>query len=188
MKYILVVIALICLSWNLNAQDLIMSNDNILTTDWRRLYGTRDKDGTWMANQRFIKRNDSFFIEIKAYERFGEQVISKEGDNMQFHFQMHKGTITAKCTKSTTTWHKYNAISSKESSFTFLEYHLLPRQVDSIIQNKVRNINISAKHPIAAEIENEWNYDLRSAAAAIISGRDIRDNKIKIKYSSKPSQ
>jgi len=30
-------------------------------------------------------------------------------------------------------------------------------------------------------MENEWNYDFRSAAAAIISGRDINDRKIKIR-------
>lgn len=165
-----------------DAQDLIQSPDNVLTTNWRRLYDIKDGNGKWVANQRFIKRNDSFFVEIKAYERYGKDLIIAKGDSLKIHFIMHKGTITASCINTSKESYKLHTWSSEQGRFMFALYYLTPAQIDSIIQNKVRNIELFASNlMIDAEMENEWNYDFRSAAAAIISGRDINDRKIKIR-------
>lgn len=165
-----------------DAQDLILSKENVLTTNWRRLYDIKDENGKWVANQRFIKRNDSFFVEIKAYERYGKDLIISNGDSIKIHFIMHKGTLTSTCINTSKESYKLHAMGSEQGKFMFAEYYLTPAQIDSIIQNKVRNIELFAsKLMIDAEMENEWNYDFRSAAAAIISGRDINDRKIKIR-------
>ena len=111
-----------------------------------------------------------------------DSLIISNGDSIKIHFIMHKGTLTSTCINTSNESYKLHAMGSVQGKFMFAEYYLTPAQIDSIIQNKVRNIELFAsKLMIDAEMENEWNYDFRSAAAAIISGRDINDRKIKIR-------
>lgn len=168
------------------SQDLFSHPDGTITTNQEKLFAKKDKIGTRVADQRFIKRNDSIFIELEVREQYADMVNIKEGYNLIFYFQMHKGQVKTKANKINITWHPHKPFSSKKISHTVVEYFLSEAQVDSIIQNKSRNITMQTTVDVLdVDIENEWNYNLRSAASAIISGRDIHDDKIKVKLLKK---
>jgi hypothetical protein len=159
-----------------NAQDLLKHPDGTLNTDWRRLFGHRDDYGTRIVDQRFVKRNDSLFLEIRTNNRFGDDVVIKQGSEISFELIMHKGQVKSRATNIRTLPY------GKKNFYYLAEYPFTQTELDKLIQNKFGYIDLETSFDkIHIRANNESIYDVRSAASAIVTGRDINDDDIKIK-------
>lgn len=152
------------------SQRLFIAADGTTATDFRRIIGHRDKQGTRIFDQRFVKKNGTYYLQIRTYNRFGEDKMLKEGAILQIHMMYHKGVVDVKC----------NKVSTFDDKKYYADYPITEQQIDLIIQNKYVNVVVETTvDTIDVEGNNEFNYDLRSAASAILTGRDVEGRKVK---------
>ncbi|MBS1771587.1 MAG: hypothetical protein JST82_01915 [Bacteroidetes bacterium] len=153
------------------SQRLFKTPDGVTATDFLNLVEYSQGKYKLLISQRFVKEGDAYYLELRMLNKKGGEPGFLKGGRLHFYMMFHKGEVDVQCTEVKDL--------NNEGQKYYARYPLTEKDIDMFIQNKFTNFILeTAVTTIDAEGDNRVNYDIRSAAAAIITGRDIRGEKI----------
>lgn len=160
-----------------SAQRLFRDTSGTMATDFLNIIGHRDEHGTRIVDHRFMKKGNDYILQLKLTNRHGDAPCLKEGGKVTFNLMFHKGAVTLTC----------NHVNTIKDERCYADYPITESQLDMIIQNKYVNVVLETMvDTIDFESTGRFNYDLRSAASIIVSGRDIHGDKVKVEERTLP--
>jgi hypothetical protein len=182
----LFVFALLSTGYTTKAQKLFLINKSRLQTNWHGLLEERGEDGVIKGRYRFCKDDKGYYFELAIFRHPGKRqpfekkrervgIYFTPEDKIQFTLLMNKGIVSLPV-RDTTMIHSENS----GIDFGYIRFAATEPQLNDIIQNKSVNITFTASgEKVEKELNDDINFDLRSAASAIVTQRDIRGEKLR---------
>jgi hypothetical protein len=178
---------LLTASYATKAQKLFLINKTLLRTNWRELLDVRTGNGVVKAFHRFGKDDEGYYLELKVFRDPGHKpILSKapelinvyftKEDKVQFTLLMNKGIVILPV-RDTNIIH----LPDSKVDCSYVRFAATEAQLNDLIQNKSVNLMFTGSgEKVEKEMRDDLNFDIRSAASAILIQRDIRGEKLHI--------